>query len=185
MSTSRARTNTGFQNVDLQTLSFYLGLVGVGWMMIVAATVGDGTFLELSDSAQKQGIFIGLSFILIVAISFIEWKFWRTIAYVAYVLSLLLLIGVLIFGREIKGATSWFNIAGFSLQPSEFAKFGTCLAMASFLSAYNSNLRTFRTQVIAFSLFIAPMILILLQPDAGSAIVFTSFLILFYISKKT
>ena len=177
---TRARRNSGFQNVDLQTLSFYLGLVAVGWMMIVSATVNDGTFWDFSSSAIKQGAFIGISFILIVAISFIEWKFWRTISYVAYAFSILLLIGVLIFGKEIKGATSWYNIAGFSLQPSEFAKFGTCLAMASYLSSYSTNLREFKSQVIAFSLFIVPIILILLQPDAGSAIVFTSFLILFY-----
>lgn len=176
----RPRRNSGFQNVDLATLSCYLGLMGIGWIMIVAATAEGASFLDFSNTAIKQGAFIGLSFILIVAISFIEWKFWRTIAYVAYVGSMLLLVGVLFFGNTIKGATSWYNIGGFSLQPSEFAKFGTCLAMASFLSSYNTDLREFRSQVIAFGLFLVPMVLILLQPDAGSAIVFTSFLILFY-----
>jgi len=177
---TRTRRNSGFQNVDLQTLSFYLGLMAVGWIMIVAATVGDGTFWDLSDTAIKQAAFIGLSFLLILGISFIEWKFWRTISYVMYALSLLLLIAVLFLGHEIKGAISWFKIFGFSFQPSEFAKFGTCLAMASYLSSYSANLKEFKTQVVAFGLFIVPMGLILLQPDAGSALVFTSFLILFY-----
>ena len=176
----RARRNSGFQNVDLQILSYYIALVVVGWMMIVSATAKDNSFWNWSDVAIKQGIFIGISFILIVGISFIEWKFWRTIAYVAYAGSILLLIGVLFFGNTIKGATSWYNIAGFSLQPSEFAKVGTCLAMASYLSSYSTNLKEFKSQIIAFGLFAAPIFLILLQPDAGSAIVFTSFLILFY-----
>ncbi len=177
---TRTRRNSGFQNVDLQTLSFYLGLMAVGWIMIVAATVGDGTFWDLSGTAIKQALFIGLSFILIVGISFIEWKFWRTISYVMYAFSLLLLIGVLFFGNEIKGATSWYKIFGFSFQPSEFAKFGTCLAMASYLSSYSANLKEFKTQIVAFGLFAVPIGLILLQSDAGSALVFTSFLILFY-----
>lgn len=178
--TVRSRRNSGFQNVDLPTLSYYLGLMAVGWMMIVASTADDNNFWNLSNTAIKQGAFIGVSFILIVGISFVEWKVWRTISYATYAFSLLLLVGVLIFGNEIKGAKSWYSIGGFSLQPSEFAKFATCLAMASYLSTYSVTLREFRSQVVAFGLFLAPMALILLQPDAGSAIVFTSFLILFY-----
>ncbi|MDX1586438.1 MAG: rod shape-determining protein RodA, partial [Balneolaceae bacterium] len=95
-------------------------------------------------------------------------------------LSLALLVAVLLVGVEIKGATSWFSFAGFSFQPSELAKFGTCLAMASYLSSYRTDLKKVSSQLIAFSLMAAPMVLILLQPDAGSAIVFTSFLIVLY-----
>lgn len=176
----RARRNNGFQNVDLQTLSYYIGLVVIGWMMIIAATSKGNDLSDLSSEATKQGFFIIISFVLIVGISFIEWKFWRTFSYIFYALSILSLIAVLIIGKKVSGATSWFSIGGFSLQPSEFAKFATCLVMASFLSSYNANLRIFKTQVIAFGLITIPIFLILLQPDAGSAIVFTSFLILFY-----
>lgn len=176
----RARRNNGFQNVDLQTLSYYIGLVIVGWMMIIAATSKSNDLSDLSSEATKQGFFILISFVLIVGVSFIDWKFWRTFSYIFYSFSILSLIVVLIFGKNINGATSWFSIGGFSLQPSEFAKFATCLAMASFLSSYNANLKIFKSQVIAFGLMIVPIFLILLQPDAGSAIVFTSFLILFY-----
>lgn len=176
----RARRNNGFQNVDLQTLSYYIGLVVVGWMMIIAATSKGSDLSNLSSEATKQGFFIIVSFVLIVIVSFIEWKFWRTFSYIFYALSILSLIAVLIIGKKVSGATSWFSIGGFSLQPSEFAKFTTCLAMASFLSSYNANLKIFKSQVIAFGLITIPIILILLQPDAGSAIVFTSFLILFY-----
>jgi len=171
----RARRNNGFQNVDLQTLSYYIGLVIIGWMMIIAATAKGNDFGGLSSEATKQGFFILISFVLIVGISFIEWKFWRTFSYVFYALSIFSLIAVLIIGKKVSGATSWFSIGGFSLQPSEFAKFATCLAMASFLSSYNANLKIFKSQLIAFGLITIPIILILLQPDAGSAIVFTSF----------
>ena len=106
----RARRNTGFSNVDMQTLSCYLGLVMVGWMMIVATTGKSASFTDFSPTAIKQGAFIGLSFILIVAISFIEWKFWRTVSYVVYALTTLSLIAVLFFGKEISGATSWFSL---------------------------------------------------------------------------
>ena len=94
---------------------------------------------------------------------------------------MVLLIGVLIFGVKIKGATSWYRLpGGFTLQPAEFAKFATNIALAAFLSTYNTNIRTLRHQLIAFSIFLLPMILILLQPDAGSALVFFSFLIMLY-----
>ena len=174
------RRNSGFNNVDLQTLSYYLCLMGVGWIMILAATQDGTTGFEITKTATKQGVFIGLSFAIILVISFIDWKFWRTVSYVVYAVSMLLLLAVPFLGSEIKGATSWFIIAGFSFQPSEFAKFGTCLAVASYLSAYNTNLREFKHQAIAFGLCFLPMGLILLQPDMGSAIVFSSFLILFF-----
>ena len=174
------RRNSGFNNVDLQTLSYYLCLMGVGWIMILAATQDASTGFTITKTATKQGFFILLSFALIIFISFIDWKFWRTVAYVVYAFSMLLLLAVPFLGTEVKGATSWFIIAGFSFQPSELAKFGTCLGIASFLSAYNTNLREFRHQAIAFGLCFLPMGLILLQPDMGSAIVFSSFLVLFF-----
>ena len=174
------RRNSGFNNVDLQTLSFYLGLMGIGWIMILAASQDSSIGFEITRTAAKQGVFIGLSFAIILIISFIDWKFWRTVAYVVYAFSMLLLLAVPFLGNEVKGATSWFIIAGFSFQPSELAKFGTCLAVASYMSTYNTNLREFRHQIIAFGLILLPMGLIMLQPDLGSTVVFTSFLILFF-----
>src|SRR5690606_12622020 len=79
-----------------------------------------------------------------------------------------------------KGATSWFSFGGFSFQPAEIAKFGTCLALSSFLNDYNTNLKHTRYQLQALGLLIAPILLILLQPDAGSALVFLSFFIMLF-----
>ena len=93
---------------------------------------------------------------------------------------MIMLVLVLIFGKEINNATSWFSIAGFTLQPSEFAKLGACLAMSAYLSTYSTRVSDLKSQVTAIGLFLLPIILIMMQPDAGSALVFTSFLIVLF-----
>lgn len=179
------RKVVGFRSMDWATFSLYLSLVAVGWLMIFTVGYGDGyagglgNFL--SSTAGKQTIWIGISLAVFSIIYFlIDWKLWQTIAYLIYAISIVLLIAVLFFGNTIKGATSWFAIGGFSFQPSEIAKFGTCLAMASFLSSYNTTLRETNHQIMAFGLFVLPIGLIMLQPDAGSALVFLSFLLVLF-----
>ena len=168
---------------DLVTFGTYLGLVAVGWLMIF--TVGyedDGytmaTFFK--SAVGKQSIWIGISFVAFFIIQLIDWKFWQSMAYPIFGLSMLLLVSVLFFGANIKGATSWFRFGSFTFQPSELAKVATCLVMAAFLSNYNINLRQIRWQLVALVIIALPMGLILLQPDAGSALVFASFLFVFY-----
>ncbi len=167
--------------MDLVSFSLYLGLVMVGWATIYAVDFAEAQQLPFLQSlAGKQAIWIGISLMAFFLIQVIDWKFWRTFAYPIYGLAIFLLLAVLIFGVVIKGAKSWFSVAGFTFQPSEFAKFATCLAIAYFLSSYRVDLRNLRTQGIVAALFILPMLLILLQPDAGSALVFLSFFILLY-----
>jgi rod shape determining protein RodA len=177
----RARTKT---TIDWMTFSIYLGLTGIGWLMIYTVGYGDGYSTDMSEffktTVGKQTIWIGISLVVLLVTLVIDEKFWRTFAYLSYIVSMLGLALVLVFGKTIKGATSWFNIAGFTLQPSEFAKVGTCLAVAAFLSTYSTNLREFRSQVTAVGILAVPMFLILLQPDAGSALVFLSFFIVYY-----
>ncbi len=168
------------KKLDVTTFSTYLGLVVLGWLMIFSVGFHENQSSFFQTSAGKQAIWIGISFFTFIVISLIDWKFWRAFAYPIYAASLVLLAAVLVFGVTIKGATSWFSLGGFSFQPSEIAKFGTCLAMASFLSAYNTDLKDSHSQLIAFGIFLLPVGLILLQPDAGSALVFFSFLILLY-----
>ena len=153
--------------------------------MLYSVGYGDGYTMDLSDfllqtQVGKQTIWIGASFVALFLIYLIDATFWRTFAYPIYGATLILLVGVLLFGNEIKGATSWFRVAGFTLQPSELAKFGGALAVAGFLSQYSTDLRTLRDQLIAFGILLVPMTLILLQPDAGSALVFLAFLVPFY-----
>ena len=182
----RRREAKGLQSIDWVTFSLFLSLVGVGWLMIYAVGFGEegypDTFVDFikSTAIGKQTIWIGISLAALILIMVIDHKIWSTFAYPIYGIALILLASVLIFGVTIKNATSWFFIGGFSFQPSEFAKFATCLAMASFLSSYNTDLRVFRYQSIAFGIFLMPIFLILLQPDAGSALVFLSFLIVLF-----
>lgn len=178
------RDNYGGVNVDWMTFVLYIALVLIGWMMIYAAGYNEenpASIFDLNTNIGKQTLFIGASFIVLFLASIIDWKFWRTFAYPIYGFAIFLLILVLIIGVKIKGATSWFRLpGGFTLQPAEFAKFATNVALAAFLSTYSTNIKIFRHQVIAFSLFLFPMFLIFLQPDAGSALVFSSFLIMLY-----
>ncbi len=179
---SRRDTFAG-RNIDWMTVVLTLALMLIGWLMIYAVSY-DGQSPENNSFFRgivgKQAFFIGLSIFLLFITYIIEWKFWQTFSYPIYALTIISLIAVLIFGKEIKGATSWFSIGGFTLQPSEFAKFGTNLAIAAFLSRSNIDIRSLRNQVTAFALFLVPSVLIVLQPDPGSAAVFLAFLFVLY-----
>ncbi|MEO1514005.1 MAG: rod shape-determining protein RodA [Bacteroidota bacterium] len=171
------------KSIDWITFSIYLSLVVIGWLMIYAVGYDDkstGGFFNFSTAFGKQTIWIGLSLSVLFLTFIIDHNFWRTFAYPLYGISLLLLVAVLFIGLKINGSRSWFSFLGFTLQPSELAKFCTSLVVASYLSASGINLKEIKTWVVAFGLLAMPAGLILLQPDAGSALVFSSFLILFY-----
>jgi len=170
--------------IDWQSFSLFIGLLVAGLLMI--HSVGYEEFEQvgwsgfLGTSAGKQAIWVGICVFVFAFIMLFDWKFWQTFAYLIYTFSLVLLVLVLLFGTNIKGATSWFTFGSFSFQPSEIAKFGTCLGMAAFLDTYNTDLRQYRSQLSAFLIMGLPMALILMQPDAGSALVFLSFLMVLY-----
>jgi len=172
------------RSLDWITFSLYICLVVVGWLMIYTVGYGDGydggigSFL--SRQIGRQTIWIGISLVVMLLIFVIDWKFWQTFSVFIYILAMLLLLAVVFVGTKINGARSWFNFFGFAFQPSEFAKFATCLALSSYLSSYGTNLKESRPQLIALGIMLLPMALIMFQPDAGSALVFISFLIMLY-----
>ncbi|MCS5622657.1 MAG: rod shape-determining protein RodA, partial [Candidatus Marinimicrobia bacterium] len=171
-----------FANIDWTLVLLYLLMLFFGWLNIYAANYGEGTHNLISMSAEpgKQLFWIGTSFIWILLILILDGKFYTTFSYLIYAVMIILLIGVLIVGKEIGGAKSWYEIGNFSMQPSEFAKIGTLLALSKYLSQLNINLGKFNTQIKALSIIAIPILFIMLQPDAGSAIVFASlFLVLF------
>ena len=171
-----------FANIDWTLVLLYLLMLFFGWLNIYAANYGEGTHNLISMSAEpgKQLFWIGTSFIWILLILILDGKFYTTFSYLIYALMMILLIGVLIAGKEIGGAKSWYEIGNFSMQPSEFAKIGTLLALSKYLSQLNINLGKLNTQIKALSIIAIPILFIMLQPDAGSAIVFASlFLVLF------
>ncbi len=163
--------------IDWITVLLFLLLVGFGWGNIYSASYEGETF-SLSDFSQayvKQAYWILLSIILIIIIQAIEAKFYERFAGLIYVISILSLIGLFIFGKTISGATSWYAIGSIRIQPSEFAKACTALALAKYLSDMQTNIKLLGHQVRAFLIIAIPAVIIIPQPDPGSALVYAAF----------
>jgi len=150
----------------------------VGWLNIYSATHTEENYSLLNFSTEygKQLVWIALSIPLILLILLFETKFYEKYSSLIYLVSIFSLIGLFIFGKNINGATSWYNLGIFSLQPSEFVKAATALAIAKLVSDKQFNLKKTNTQVQAFIILFIPALLITLQPDPGSALVYTAFI---------
>jgi len=143
----------------------------------------DSTHFQLFDFNVKYGkqlIWILLSSVLIVFILFLDAKFYERFASLIYVFSIITLIGLFAFGKTISGATSWYVFNGISIQPSEFVKVATALALAKLISDKQYNLKLVKNQIKAFFIILLPIILIVPQPDPGSAIIFLAFSLVLY-----
>jgi len=173
----RAEKNNIFLGVDWILVLLYIVLVGFGWMNIYAATVTDDTneLLDLSTRYGKQLLWILLSIPLIIFILFFNAKFYEKYASILYLISILALVGLFIFGKNINGAKSWYALGSASLQPSEFAKALTALALAKLLSDRQYNLKLIKNQIKAFVIIFLPAFFIALQPDYGSVLIYLSF----------
>ncbi|NBP68969.1 MAG: rod shape-determining protein RodA [Cytophagia bacterium] len=169
--------------MDWVTVMLYAVLVLLGWLNIYASvydeTIGQSIF-DFSLSPGRQLLFMAASVIIIIAILIIDMRFYDTFAYIIYGAVLFLLILVPIIGKEVGGNKAWLGIGSFGGQPSEFAKFATALAVAKFVGTIGFRMDNLRNQFVLFAMIIVPMLLILLQKDTGTALVFTSFLIVFY-----
>lgn len=176
------RENKGKFNFDWLTIILFLTLVTFGYLNILSAShVGEVTdYFDTSQLYGKHLIFVGLTLVLIVLILSIEAKFYENFASIIYGVAILSLIGLFIFGKDVNGARSWYGIGSMTIQPSEFAKFATALAVAKFMSDLQTNLKTIKDQLKAVALIMLPAFLILLQNDAGSTIVYTAFFFVFY-----
>ncbi len=173
--------NRGFK-FDWLIIVLFLLLVSFGWINIISAS-HDGDIVSYFDTSQlygKQLIFLGLTFVLIVLILSIEAKFYERFASIIYILAMVSLVGLFLFGKEINGATSWYGIGSMTLQPSEFAKFATALAVAKYMSDLQTDMNTLKDQLRAVIIIVVPAVLILLQNDAGSTLVYASFFFVFY-----
>jgi len=160
----------------------YFTLVLLGWMSIYAATVSpeNTNILDFSALHGKHIQKMGLGFVLAIIVISIDSKFYERFSGVIYIVTLLALVGLFLFGTSINGATSWYSIGSFTLQPSEFAKVGTALALANFLSEPNRDLSNLKSQLNGFVLLLIPAILITLQPDAGSALIYVALIFVMY-----
>jgi rod shape determining protein RodA len=177
-----ANRNNIWANLDWLTIFLYALLVFLGWINIYAAVYNEEhtSILDMSQRYGKQLIWIIAAFILAAALVIIDSRVYVSFAYVFYGLVIILLIGVLLFGEEIKGSRSWFQVGGFAIQPAEFAKFTTALALAKFTSSYNFKLTQFKSIAVIGVILLLPAMLIFLQNDTGSAIVFMVFSLVLY-----
>lgn len=164
--------------IDWLLVGLYTALVLIGWLAIYAVTGHEhyGLSFDFNESYGKQLVFIGMSVLIILLIMSIEHQFYERFAGIFYILSILFLLGLFVFGKNINGQTNWYYIGGFTIQPSEFVKITTSLAVASILGDNVYDLKTFKDLKYILLLIIIPIGIIVLQKDVGSAVVFFSFI---------
>ena len=169
-------------NTDWVSVGIYLLMVLLGWINIYAAVFDEQheSILDLSQRYGKQLIWIIAAIVLAITIFLIDSKFYTFFAYFIYAAAILLLLGVLVLGEEIHGARSWFRMGSFHFQPAEFAKIATALALAKYLSSYNIKIESFRSTIHILGIILLPALLVAIQPDMGSALVFFAFILVAY-----
>lgn len=175
-------TGKRYVRFDWLIIFIYIALVAMGWINIYSASLSDSAkgYFDFDQIYGKQMIWIGLSAILIIFVLAIESKFYERFASVIYIASLVSLLGLFVFGRTIAGTTAWYDFGGFSIQPSEFAKAATALALAKYVSDIQTNMEEVRHQVGAFIILALPVVLIIMQPDPGSVLVYAAFVFPLY-----
>ena len=163
---------------DLVSIALYIGLVSFGIINIYSSSFnGSSTSLfDLSSIVGKQVIFFFLSLVVFIFILFTRNKFFDNSASIVYFLSIILLLGLFVFGVERGGARSWYALGPISFQPSELAKFGTALFLSKFLSIIQTDLKRNRDILIVLIIILVPLILTTIQPDPGSALIFLAFI---------
>ncbi len=155
----------------------------MGWLNIYAAVYDPENFksiFDLETNSGKQLLWIGTSVILIIFIMVMDFRFWDSFSIILYGTIILMLLAVLVFGREVNGAKAWFEIGSFRLQPAEFSKFITALVLARFLQRSDKKVGEIKNLSIIAVIIGTPLMLIFLQPDPGTALVFAAFFIVLY-----
>ena len=167
---------------DVRLICYYLALVIIGWITIYSTCYvpGSSNIFDFGQPYSKQMLWIGTSIVLATVILLIDSGIIQHYAYFFYLFCLLLMILVLFIGAEINGAKSWIKIGSFSIQPTEFMKVATALALAKFMQEGKTANQKRYVWLAQFGLIVIPVMVALLQHDAGSALVFFSFIILFY-----
>lgn len=162
--------------IDYITVLLYMVLVIMGWMTIYSASLPleETSIFDVTQIYGRQMLFIGLTIPLIFIILFTDAKIFERLSFVFYGIGILLLLGLFVFGVTKKGQTNWYQFGGFGFQPSEFVKTATALLLAKYLSYSQINLKLTKHQIVGLGIIAIPILLILMQPDAGSAMIFVS-----------
>lgn len=170
------------ENIDWTTILTYLALVIIGWISIYSAVYDEAhkSIFDLDARYGKQLVWIGVSLLIALFILVIDPKFFSQTSYLWYGVFIVMLLAVLAVGSETKGAKSWFGVGDFGIQPSEFAKATTALALAKILSGIDVDMKNLKTKFAAITIVAIPMLLVLLQNDTGSALVFLVFVLVLF-----
>ena len=170
------------KDIDWLTICLYAALVLMGWFNIYAAVYDEqnASIFTLSQRYGKQMMWIIAAAFLAVIVCILDVRFYTTFAYPIFICSVLALAAVLAVGHEVNGAKSWFLIGGIQIQPSEFAKIGVSLALAKYLGNYNGRLMELKNFAIVCAIIFIPPVLIILQPDTGSCLVYLAFFLMLY-----
>lgn len=176
------RQSESYGRVDWITVLLYLALVLIGWVNIYAAVYDEAhsSILDMGQRYGKQMIWIIAAAALAFFVMLIDAKVYNAFAWFIYGFILLVLIAVLVFGTEISGSKSWFQIGSIAIQPAEFGKFATCLALARYLSSYSTDFSHRQSKLLSAVIMFTPAILVLLQNDTGSAIVYIALVLVLY-----
>ncbi|WP_396193787.1 rod shape-determining protein RodA [Flavobacterium sp.] len=171
-------------NLDWISVVIYLALVILGWLNIYSSSLssieGETSIFDFSQIYGKQFLFILFSLPIIFIVLSVDAKFYEKYSSIIFAVSLLSLIGLFAFGKTIAGQRCWYGIGSFTLQPSEFAKAATSLALAKYLSDVQVNLKDLNRQIQAMVIIFLPILLILPQPDPGSALIYSAFILVLY-----
>jgi rod shape determining protein RodA len=176
------RTKNIFDNIDNVSILLYGILVFLGIVNIYASQYNADTSFafDLSSRYGKQILFAGVAAFIAFLIVIVDWKFFYSLSYLLYAVVILLLIGVLFRGAMTGGATSWFELGSFKFQPSEFAKFATALAVAKYYNNIHSKYISLQDKLKTYGIILLPFLLIILQNDLGTALVYASFVLVLY-----
>ena len=171
-----------FENIDVLSIVLYIFLLFFGWINIYASQYNEDInfVLDFNSRYGKQIFFIIISTLVAFILLIIDWKFFFTLSYLFYICIIFLLVGVLFVGDVTGGASSWYKIGGFKFQPSEFAKYASALALAKYYNGILAKKMDMKQKIFSYSLIIIPFLLIILQNDLGTALTFTSFVLVFY-----
>ena len=171
-----------FKNLDPVMVSLYLVLVLMGWLNIYASVYNEEhqSIVDFSQKYGKQLMWIGTSVLLAIIILIIDGNFYSAFSYPVYGISMVSLVLVLFLGKEISGSKSWFRFGDFGIQPAEFAKFATNMALAKYLSNINIKMTDVRTKVFSAAIIMLPILLIIVENETGCALVFAAFILVLY-----
>ena len=178
----KGRQQSVLRNIDWWTIIIYMALLSFGWISVCGASYsyGDTDIFSLSTRSGMQIVWIGTSIMLGFVIVMLDDRFYDTFAYILYGLLLILLFATIFNPHSIKGSRSWLVLGPLRIQPAEFAKFATALALAKFMSTYGYNIQQWKHFAATLLIILLPMTFIVLQRETGSALVYFSFFLMFY-----